>query len=548
MSNSSLINYTMLSPNYSTRTMPISKLTPHHAAVVGVDSKRIASIFANKSRGASCNYAIGVKGDITLVVPEEYRAWTSGTWTEEGTDNDGIAVTFEIANDGGAPDWHVSDASIESLIKLSVDICQRNNIPRINFTGDANGNLTQHNYFQATACPGPYLKSKFPYIADEINKRLNNSTSSEMYRIRLTWENAKSQIGAYRNKDSAISIAKENPGYSVFDSKGAIVYDGSIKEEPKIEELYRVRKSWEDAKSQLGAFKNLEGAISVAKANPGYNVYDSNGDIKYESKITESPKEEPKEEPKTEPDVTVAVYDLDYPEKTLIVDRTITRTNKDCVKAIKKILENNKDFDIEIAKSFFKLAPIYGIDPLMAISQSILETGWFKYQGSAVKPEHHNYCGLGVTSNGIEGGKFDTIDDGVTAQYQHLYAYGTKDALDPNEKIIDPRFKYVTRGIAPYWQNLAGRWAVPGYDKNVYSTPKAAMDAGNTYGQKIDKIFDSIINTTCTQKDLETYFEKEAIIPDIKDHELDVGKVNIVLELLEKILKFFINLFKIDKE
>ena len=26
--------------------------------------------------------------------------------------------------------------------------------------------------FQATTCPGPYLQSKFPYIAEEVNKRL----------------------------------------------------------------------------------------------------------------------------------------------------------------------------------------------------------------------------------------------------------------------------------------------------------------------------------------------------------------------------------------
>lgn len=83
-----------------------------------------------------------------------------------------MAVTFEVANDGGAPDWHVSDASIEALINLCVDICQRNGIPAINYTGDASGNLTMHSFFAATACPGPYLKSKFPYIAEQINARL----------------------------------------------------------------------------------------------------------------------------------------------------------------------------------------------------------------------------------------------------------------------------------------------------------------------------------------------------------------------------------------
>ena len=29
-----------------------------------------------------------------------------------------------------------------------------------------------HKYFAATGCPGPYLESKFPYIAKEVNKRL----------------------------------------------------------------------------------------------------------------------------------------------------------------------------------------------------------------------------------------------------------------------------------------------------------------------------------------------------------------------------------------
>lgn len=32
--------------------------------------------------------------------------------------------------------------------------------------------------FMATACPGPYLYSKFPYIAAEVNKKLGASSSS----------------------------------------------------------------------------------------------------------------------------------------------------------------------------------------------------------------------------------------------------------------------------------------------------------------------------------------------------------------------------------
>ncbi|MST69785.1 glucosaminidase domain-containing protein [Mogibacterium kristiansenii] len=40
---------------------------------------------------------------------------------------------------------------------------------------------------------------------------------------------------------------------------------------------YRVRKSWEDAKSQLGAYTVLANAKAMADKHPGYEVYDWNG-------------------------------------------------------------------------------------------------------------------------------------------------------------------------------------------------------------------------------------------------------------------------------
>ena len=44
-------------------------------------------------------------------------------------------------------------------------------------------------------------------------------------------------------------------------------------------ELYRVRKSWADAASQIGAFAVLENAIKVCKT--GYSVFDSKGNVVY---------------------------------------------------------------------------------------------------------------------------------------------------------------------------------------------------------------------------------------------------------------------------
>lgn len=57
----------------------------------------------------------------------------------------------------------------------------------------------------------------------------------------------------------------------------------STKKQPivQIKQLYRVRKSWKDAASQIGAFNELENAIALVKKNVTYNVYDKSGKLVY---------------------------------------------------------------------------------------------------------------------------------------------------------------------------------------------------------------------------------------------------------------------------
>jgi hypothetical protein len=172
MSNSPLVDYTKISPNSSARTASISKITIHHmAGNLSVES--CANVFQNTSRQASSNYGVGTDGRVGLYVDESRRAWTSSN-----RDNDNVAVTIEVANDGGSPDWHISDKALAKTIDLCEDICRRNGIKKLNFTGDRAGNLTMHKYFANTQCPGPYLESKFQYIADEVNDRLGENPAS----------------------------------------------------------------------------------------------------------------------------------------------------------------------------------------------------------------------------------------------------------------------------------------------------------------------------------------------------------------------------------
>ena len=165
MSNSKLVSYTKISPHRtSPRNDKIRKITVHHMAG-NLSVETCGNVF--QTRKASANYGIGSDGRVGQYVDEADRAWSTAY-----PDNDNQAVNIEVANDGGAPDWHVSDAALNSLVELCVDICQRNGIDKLTYTGDDTGNLTRHNMFTATTCPGPYLQSKFPWIAEQVNARL----------------------------------------------------------------------------------------------------------------------------------------------------------------------------------------------------------------------------------------------------------------------------------------------------------------------------------------------------------------------------------------
>lgn len=107
----------------------------------------------------------------------------------------------------------------------------------------------------------------------------SSSSSGQMYRIRKSWSDVKSQVGAYRNLESAKS---ECPvGYNVYDKDGKCVYSNPAKEE---EQMYRVRKTWADVKSQLGAYRDLNNAKTNCPV--GYTVFDKDGKAVYVNSST----------------------------------------------------------------------------------------------------------------------------------------------------------------------------------------------------------------------------------------------------------------------
>lgn len=166
MSNSSLVTYKHITKHKSSGRggNKIQKIFVHHMAG-NLTVKQCGNVF--DTREASAHYGVNGKA-IGQYVDEKDTAWHCGNfkWNQK-------SIGIELANSTGSKGgWKVSDATINTAIKLIADICKRNGIKKLNYTGNMNGNLCMHKWVCSTSCPGPYLQTQFSRIAAGVNKLL----------------------------------------------------------------------------------------------------------------------------------------------------------------------------------------------------------------------------------------------------------------------------------------------------------------------------------------------------------------------------------------
>lgn len=182
MGYSSLATVKIWSPNHSGKRNHSIDSVAIHCMAGNLSAQSCGNLFASSARQASSNYGIGSDGTIGVYVDEDNRSWCTSSG---GVDN--RAVTIEVANTTTSEPFTVSDAAYESLIKLLVDICNRNKIPGLKWKNDsnyaksaANGgpvteqNMFVHRWFANKSCPGQWLFDRQGQIANEVNKRLGN--------------------------------------------------------------------------------------------------------------------------------------------------------------------------------------------------------------------------------------------------------------------------------------------------------------------------------------------------------------------------------------
>lgn len=146
--------------------------------------------------------------------------------------------------------WHATDGSGDGNRKtISIECI-------MNGSGDAKDKKAEYNCARLVA----YLLDKFKLKDTAIYS--HNHWYSKKYcpaYILPHWNNFKKKVISYRNKNTAI--------------------EGNSKPSNSVKVLYRVRTSWDNAKSQIGAYSSLENAKKACKS--GYFVFDAKGKVVY---------------------------------------------------------------------------------------------------------------------------------------------------------------------------------------------------------------------------------------------------------------------------
>lgn len=185
---------------------------------------------------------------------------------------------------------------------------------------------------------------------------------------------------------------------------------------------------------------------------------------------------------------------------------------------------------LHLAEIFLEEGEKEGVRGDGAFCQSLVETGWFRFGGD-VHPGQHNYAGLGAVG-GVPGLSFPDERTGIRAQIQHLKGYASVEPLA--QACADPRYRYISRGCAPVFEQLSGKWAVPGY--TGYKSLEEARAAGDSYGDHIVKLMGQALQmqtASCQPQPDETAPEGMLFVVQVGAYK-SMGRARKLQERLEK--------------
>ena len=267
--NSSLVAYTLLSPNHSDlRTKRIDRISPH--CVVGqCTAEGLGDWFHRPSTQASSNYGIDKDGRVGLYVEEKNRSWCTSS-----NENDQRAVTIECAS-GKVEPYAMNEVVYDRLIDLCVDICQRNGKKKLLWFGDKQKSLsyqpkedemliTVHRWFANKSCPGNWLYARLGDLATKVTARLSGGESEAIP--------SGMQAREFQNLTEAQVIAKVGALFTADQKKSGILASVSMAQFI-LESGYGKSELALGANNCFGMKKSLSGNTWGGSAWDGSSVY-----------------------------------------------------------------------------------------------------------------------------------------------------------------------------------------------------------------------------------------------------------------------------------
>ena len=176
------------------------------------------------------------------------------------------------ANDNN---YYFTESVINKAVKLTKYLMQTYNIPadrvirHYDVTGKYCPGIKGWNEDSGDVSAWKAFKARLTGASTSSTTTTATTTSTDnLYRVRKSWSDSKSQIGAYKSLDSAKAVADKNNGYYVFDGKGNIVY-------PKTESSYTVKITADVLNVRQGAGTNYP-VVTTVKQNEVYTIVEEN--------------------------------------------------------------------------------------------------------------------------------------------------------------------------------------------------------------------------------------------------------------------------------
>lgn len=205
----------------------IKYIVIHYVGALG-GAKANCQYCAGQYIGASAHFFVGFGGEIWQAVEVEDIAWHCGAKNYKHADcrnsnSIGIEMCVRKRNTASQSatdkDWYFEDATVEAAAELTRYLMEKYNVPV--------SNVIRHYDVTGKVCPNPYVYNCTQHVWDEFIKKISSieeigGETAALYRVRKSWKDAKSQIGAYSSLDNAKKACPA--GYAVYDESGKEVY------------------------------------------------------------------------------------------------------------------------------------------------------------------------------------------------------------------------------------------------------------------------------------------------------------------------------------